>query len=125
VGLGQAQRALAVMGKIFAEQAMPERSQAIVLLGSLARQIRLVWLAREAGASTGERSGLPPFIVTKLRQQAAQLDERRLRRAHAGLARLDLDLKGGSTVAAESPRLALERWVLDLCDGLPGTDPRQ
>jgi DNA polymerase III delta subunit len=72
----------------------------------------------------GRALNAKPFAVNKLRQQAARFDERRLRAAYAGLARLDADLKGGSKLAYESPYLALQRWVLDTCNALPGVDPR-
>ena len=68
--------------------------------------------------------GIKPFAVRKLEEQAAGFDERRLRAAYAGLARLDADLKGGSKLAYESPYMAIQRWVLDTCLALPGVDPR-
>ncbi len=124
VGMGDAARALAVLRRIFDERAMPERAQALALVSMLARQVRLVWVARVAGGRTAQVAKVPPFVARKLERQARRFDEARLRRAHEALVRLDLDLKGGSEAAARAPRLALERWVLETCGGLPGVAPR-
>jgi DNA polymerase-3 subunit delta len=124
VGMGDRDRALAVLDGIFQETALAEIGQANMVLAMLTRQIRLVFTAATTKGALEDAAGVPPFVARKLRAQAQGFDERRLRLAYAGLARLDSDLKGGSQVAARSPRLALERWILDVCGGVPGTDPR-
>jgi DNA polymerase-3 subunit delta len=124
VGMGDRDRALAVLHGIFQESALQEIGQANMVLAMLIRQIRLVFTGTVTKGALEDAAGVPPFVARKLRAQVQRFDERRLRLAYAGLARLDSDLKGGSPVAARSPRLALERWILDVCGGVPGTDPR-
>jgi DNA polymerase III delta subunit len=124
VGMGDRDRALSVLDGIFQESALAEIGQANMVLAMLTRQIRLVFTATVTKGGLEDAAGVPPFVARKLRAQAQRFDEGRLRTAYAGLARLDSDLKGGSAVAGRSPRLALERWILDVCGGVPGTDPR-
>ncbi len=124
VGAGQRDKALAVLRRIFDERIMPEQAQALALLHLLTRQLRLVWTAFHAGPATAQVAGVPPFLAQKLRQQARGFHETTLRRAYAGLVRLDRDLKGGSHLAYRAPRLAVERWILDVTGGIPGTDAR-
>lgn len=127
VGMGQRDRALAVLARMFTENPMGEVGQANAALAMLIRQLRLVFVAKQAGGNPGaimSAAGVPQFIARKLADQARRFDEARLRRAYAGLARLDADLKGGSFVAAKSPYLALQRWILETCEALPGVASR-
>jgi DNA polymerase-3 subunit delta len=127
VGLGQRDVALEVLARMFTESSIPEVGQANAVLAMLIRQIRLVFVARAAGGDPtriGQRAGVPPFVAKKLAGQARGFDEPRLRRAYAGLARLDRDLKGGSYATVRAPYAALQRWILDVCEALPGTAPR-
>jgi DNA polymerase-3 subunit delta len=127
VGMGQRDRALGVLAQMFSESSTPEIGQANAALAMLIRQLRLVFIAKVAGGSPGRIqsiAGVPPFVAKKLSSQARGFDEARLRRAYAGLARLDRDLKGGSYATARAPYMALQRWIIDVCGGVPGAAPR-
>ena len=117
VGMGNRREALGVVDRLFSDRSIPPSSQALMLVGLLARQVRLVWTASLAGPKTAQVAGVPPFVARKLQAQAQRFDEARLRRAHAGLVQLDMDLKGGSPLAAIGPRILVERWIVDVCDG--------
>jgi DNA polymerase-3 subunit delta len=121
VGMGDGPRALRTLAHMFHERAGSEVGQANAAISMLVRQVRLVFTAKASGIAA---SGVPPFVARKLEAQARRWSEDRLRRALAGLARLDRDLKGGSPTVARAPYLALQRWILDACDALPGTNPR-
>jgi DNA polymerase-3 subunit delta len=122
IGRGQHVRALEILARMF-HTSEKDSGQAMRLLGMLLWQIRRLCTVKFARDPAGAL-GIKPFAVRKLEEQAAGFDERRLRAAYAGLARLDADLKGGSKLAYESPYMALQRWVLDTCSALPGVDPR-
>jgi len=127
VGLGQRDLALRVLSELFRENPGGEIAQANATLAMLIRQVRLVWLSKAAGTRPDriqELAGVPPFVANKLAEQARRFDEARLYRAFAGLARLDRDLKGGAASVVRAPKIALQRWVLEVCDGLPGCAPR-
>jgi DNA polymerase-3 subunit delta len=121
VGMGDGPKALGVLAHMFRERTGTEIGQANAALSMLIRQIRLVATAKATG--TGAMR-VPPFVARKLDGQVQQWNERRLRRALAGLARLDRDLKGGSATVAKAPYLALQRWVLDACSTLPAVAAR-
>ncbi|MBI3076418.1 MAG: DNA polymerase III subunit delta [Deltaproteobacteria bacterium] len=93
------------------------------LLGTVARRIRLLWLARQlqdAGRRGEEMAGalrLSPFFARKLADQAKRYTEPELRGAFAELAEADLLLKSwGSDATA-----VLERLVMRLCGAPPGS----
>ncbi len=122
VGLGQRDKALSVLAHLFTETSAGEIGQANQAMSMLIRQLRLVFTAKAAGgnpARIGQVAGVPPFVAKKLAAQARGFDEDRLRRAYAGLARLDKDLKGGAFSVTKSPYLGLQRWILDVCDSMP------
>jgi DNA polymerase-3 subunit delta len=121
VGMGDGPTALGVLAHMFRERTTTEIGQANAALSMLVRQVRLVATARAVGT---RNAGVPPFVARKLDAQARQWTDPRLRRALAGLARLDRDLKGGSPAVARAPYLALQRWVLDACQTLPAVAPR-
>lgn len=127
VGLGQRDKALSVLAHLFTKTSAGEIGQANQALSMLIRQLRLVFTAKAAGgnpARIGQVAGVPPFVAKKLAAQARGFDEDRLRRAYAGLARLDKDLKGGAFSVTKSPYLALQRWILDVCESMPRVAPR-
>lgn len=120
VGMGDRDRALVVLAQLFRENPTAEIGQANQLMALLVRQLRLLYTAKVARGPVEKVAGVPPFVAKKLRQQAARFDEARLRAAYRYLARLDSDLKGGSQVVARAPYLALQRFVMEVCGGLPG-----
>ncbi|MCA9685525.1 MAG: hypothetical protein KC457_25325, partial [Myxococcales bacterium] len=122
IGAGNHVAALEILAKMFST-GEKDSGQAMRLLGMLLWQTRRLCTVAFA-RDPAEALNMKPFAVAKLRQQAARFDERRLRAAYAGLARLDADLKGGSKLAYESPYMALQRWILDTCQALPGVDER-
>lgn len=127
VGMGERDRALAVLARLFAETSAGEIGQANAALAMLIRQMRLVFVAKSAGGNPSRiasMAGVPPFVARKLAGQARSIDDRRLKRAYAGLARLDRDLKGNSYVVARGPYMALQRWILDVCGDLQGVQSR-
>lgn len=120
VGMGRHERAIAVLRRMFS-QGDRGMGEAVPLVGLLARQLRMLMLAHGVGlraAEVASAAGVPPFIASKLVEQARQFGPDRLRRAFAALVRLDGDLKGGSYVVNHAPELALERWILESCDAL-------
>lgn len=120
VGMGDRDRALVVLAQLFREQPTAEIGQANQIMAMLVRQLRLLYTAKVAQGPLESVAGVPPFVAKKLRHQTARFDEARLRAAYRYLARLDADLKGGSAVVVRSPYLALQRFVIEVCGGLPG-----
>jgi DNA polymerase-3 subunit delta len=121
IGLGDHVRALEILARMF-HTGEKDSGQANRLLGMLLWQTRRLCTLKFA-PDGGDALNLRGFGLRKLQDQARGFDERRLRAAYAGLARLDGDLKGGSKLAYESPYMALQRWVLDTCGALPQVDP--
>jgi DNA polymerase-3 subunit delta len=77
------------------------------ITGSFASSIRglaKVW--------AGDQSGIPPWKVRTLREQARGWDERGLARAVVAVAAADADVKGAGADAS----YALERMVLTICE---------
>lgn len=122
VGRGDFHTALAQLAQMF--PAGEKDGVAHQIFAMLIRQIRLLMIARANPRQVGDLAGLPPFIARKIEEQAGGMSMERLRRAYAALARLDSDLKGGSALAYASPYMALQRWILEACDALPGVAPR-
>ncbi len=77
------------------------------ITGSFATSVR--GLAR---VKAGDASGVPPWKVRILREQARGWDERGLARAVTAVASADADVKGAGT----DPAYALERMVLTICE---------
>lgn len=121
IGQGDHVRALEILAHMF-HTGEKDPGQANRLLGMLLWQTRRLCTLKFA-ADGADALNLRGFGLRKLQDQARGFDERRLRAAYAGLARLDGDLKGGSKLAYESPYMALQRWVLDTCGALPSVDP--
>jgi DNA polymerase-3 subunit delta len=121
IGQGNHVRALEILAHMF-HTGEKDPGQANRLLGMLLWQTRRLCTMKFA-PDGGDALNLQGFVLRKLQDQARGFDERRLRAAYAGLARLDSDLKGGSKLAYESPYMALQRWVLDTCGVLPQVDP--
>jgi DNA polymerase-3 subunit delta len=103
IGRGDHVQALEILARMFSTKEK-DPGQAMRLLGML------LWQTRQQCTTAFARPGPA---------------NHRLRAAYAGLARLDSDLKGGSKLAYESPYMALQRWILDVCQALPGVDPRR
>ncbi|TPV92342.1 MAG: DNA polymerase III subunit delta [Myxococcales bacterium FL481] len=123
IGRGDARQALALLAQLFA-RGEGDVGTAQRTFGLLVRHFRLLFTAKASGRDAVPALGLPPFIAKKYVAQARGSDEPRLRRAYAGLTRLDDDFKGGSTLGSRLPYLLMQRWVLDVCGALPGTTPR-
>ena len=123
VGQGDAAEALRALAKLFGSE--KDVGAAHQTFGLLVRQIRQIYGAKLAGRHAGAVLGLPPFLAKKVSAQARAFDEARLRKAYAGLARIDKQLKGaarGRRLASQAPLLVMQRWVLETCDALPGID---
>lgn len=105
VAEGRAAEALAAIERLLLSGERPES-----LVGLLARQLRLIWLAKECGAAgmtRGEiagRLGVAPYFVGEYVAAAARLPEEKLARLHALLSELDVSVKTGKMPGA----LALE-----------------
>ncbi|MCA9689044.1 MAG: DNA polymerase III subunit delta, partial [Myxococcales bacterium] len=124
VGAGEYTKALSMLATMFSAGER-DTSTTMWLFALLIRQFRLLFVARFAPpGQVASLAGIPPFVADKLVRQASQYTPERLRAAYAGLVRLDRDLKGGSWVAYASPYMALQRWILDTCQALPGVAPR-
>lgn len=123
IGRGDTKQSLGMLAGLFTK-GESDVGAAQRLFGLLVRHFRLLFTAHAAGRNAARALGLPPFIANKYVAQAQATDERRLRRAYAGLARLDDDFKGGSALGGRMPYLLLQRWILDVCEALPRTQPR-
>ena len=114
VGAGDAPRALGSLQSLL-QDGEPE----VRILFMIARQIRQIWLAREAldrGTPPGGLAsvlGVPPFVARKVADQARRFDVGRLEQVHGELYRTDRQLKS----MRGSRALALERLILGLCQG--------
>ncbi len=125
VGRGRHHEALSILLAMF-RGGEKDAGTSLRLFALLTRHMRLVFAAKFAPRGQAPAVlGLPPFIANKYLQQAGQFNEPRLRAAYAALVRLDHDLKGGSYVAYQSPYMALQRWILEVCQALPGVEPRR
>jgi DNA polymerase-3 subunit delta len=91
-------------------------SSPLGLIGLMARQVRLIWIARElSGAGKGilewpRGLSIPQFLKNRLLKQAKKWDEGSLEKAFEGLIRIDKALKRGRL----NPEILLDRWVLTL-----------
>ncbi|MEE9382170.1 MAG: DNA polymerase III subunit delta [Nannocystaceae bacterium] len=123
VGSGNTTRALQLLAAMFprGEQDVGASQR---LFGLLVRHLRLLFTAHVTGRDAPRALGLPPFIAHKYVDQARRTDDARLRVAYAGLARLDGDFKGNSSLGSRLPYLLLQRWILDVCGGLEHCEPR-
>jgi len=105
VGEGRAGEALTSIRRLLLAGERPES-----LVGLLARQVRLIWLAKElqaSGATRGQiaaRLGVAPYFVGEYMDAGARLSGERLSALHRLLAELDRGLK----VGRYPPELALE-----------------
>ena len=87
--------------------AMETGVSAPAITGSFATSVR--GLAR---VKSGDSSGVPPWKLKMLREQAKGWDERGLATAITAVASADADVKG----AGYAPSYALERMVLTICE---------
>lgn len=122
VGRGDFQAALRELAGMF--QGGEKDGSALGIAAMLTRQIRILMAAKANPQQIAAVTGLPPFLIRKTEEQARGFSMSRLRAAYAGLVRLDSDLKGGSQVATASPYMALQRWILETCEALPGVESR-
>jgi DNA polymerase-3 subunit delta len=125
IGRGDGAQALTLLARVFAKGER-DIGEAQRLFALLVRHVRNLYTAKIAGPQHAPAAlGLPPFIARKVVDQAARATEENLRRAHLGLAALDLQLKGsaaGARLAQQAPMLQLQRWVMNVCGVLPGVD---
>jgi DNA polymerase-3 subunit delta len=122
VGRRDAGAALAALADVYDPQ-----DRGLRLLGVLAwstRQLLRFDSALRGGASPDQaaiRAGAPPFKARELSQQVKALPRADLERWPELLARLDLELKGGTR---RPPQAVLESAILKLCRA-SGTNPRR
>lgn len=87
------------------------------ILALLARQIRLLWQAKDGAArklppaELAKKLGLPLSVANNYTQQARSFSEAELYRIHGVICEADLAIKSTST----APQLLLEALVLKLC----------
>lgn len=114
IGGGEAGRALALARSLVGRGAAP-----LSLLALIARQVRMIWAAREAGPvddrRLAEALGVPPFVAKKYRAQGARFGSPELEAALVRLADADRAIKTGRM----EPVLALELVVAELAGGVP------
>jgi DNA polymerase III subunit delta len=112
VGQGQTKEAIAALRKLLLAGEQP-----LVILALLARQIRILWQAKDGAkrkmpmAELGRSLNLYPAVLRNYLQQAELFPEAELYRVHRAIREADLALKSTST----SPQRHLEALVLDLC----------
>lgn len=123
VGKRDAGAALAALNDVYDPQ-----DRGLRLLGVLAwstRQLLRFDAAIRAGASPEQaamRAGAPPFKARELSQQVKALPRADLERWPELLARLDLELKGGTR---RPPQAVLEAAILKLCRSHGGASRRR
>lgn len=103
------------------------REPALRLLAMLARHVRQLWVVRDlltgsrrggAAASQGEVAqalGVPPFVATKLMDQARRLDRERIGAMHEAIYHTDRALK----LSKVDDERHMEALVLRLCNPSP------
>lgn len=123
VGRKDAATALSLLGPYFASGEKNLES-AMKLSAMLAWQLRRLMMVAADPKRPPSSLGFKPFVHQKLAQQARRFSWEQLLSLHAGLLRLDQDLKGGSSLGYHSPMLLLQRWVLEACDAMQGARPR-
>jgi DNA polymerase-3 subunit delta len=102
------------------EEVYDPQDRGLRLVGVLAwstRQLLKFESATRAGlkpADAAKRAGAPPFKARELAEQVRDLPREHLERWLERLARVDLDLKGGSRRA---PKAILEHALIELCRG--------
>jgi DNA polymerase-3 subunit delta len=95
---------------------LEDGSSPLGLVGMMARQVRLIWFARQHtldGKRIAEwptRLSVPPFLRKRLLIQASQWTEDELAMAVEGLVKVDKSLKRGRL----DPEILLDQWVLNL-----------
>jgi DNA polymerase-3 subunit delta len=98
---------------------LDNREQPLMILGMVARQLRIVARMREALAkglddeAAASEAGAPPFKARELKESARRFTARDLASSFGTLARADLALKGSKV----PPEHVLEEAILDLCTG--------
>lgn len=115
--------ALNLLGPYFAAGEKNLES-AMKLSSMLAWQLRRLMMVAAKPGRSAQALGMKPFVHQKLAQQARRFRWEQLVALHAGLLRLDRDLKGGSSLGQKSPALLIQRWVLEACDALVGARVR-
>jgi DNA polymerase III subunit delta len=112
VGQGQTRPAISALRKLLLAGEQP-----LVILALLARQIRILWQAKDGTRrkiSASELSrilNLPAAVVRNYIQQAEYFSEAELYRIHRAIRETDIALKSTGT----APQLQLEALVLELC----------
>ncbi|MBP2653883.1 MAG: polymerase delta subunit [Firmicutes bacterium] len=98
------------------EEQLSTGENSIRLLLLLARQVRLLWQARELtdkGLNSGlvaDKLGVPPFVGDKLVRQSRGFTAAKLQATVVALANADRDLKSG-----RADNFVLERVIIDMC----------
>jgi DNA polymerase-3 subunit delta len=112
VGQSQTRQAISALKKLLLAGEQP-----LVILALLARQIRLLWQAKDGvkrkipTGELGQKLNLYPAILRSYTQQAEYFSEAELYQIHRVIRDTDLALKSTST----APHLLLEALVLKLC----------
>lgn len=112
VGQGQSRQAIASLRNLLLAGEHP-----LGILGLLARQVRLLWQAKDGAArrlptvELGRKLGLSYGLANSYVQQAGSFSEAELYRIHGLIRDTDLAIKSTGT----SPQLLLEALVLKLC----------
>jgi len=121
VSRGDHGRALDIVAKNLETGEAPLR-----MLGAFLWQMRRIWKAStllKEGKDQGlaaRQAGIPPFRAREFMRQVQRWKESDLRRAWAAFAHADSALKGGR---ASQPRLILDDFVIQLCQGMQSTLP--
>ncbi len=116
VGQGQTRQAIAALRKLLLAGEQP-----LVILALLARQIRILWQAKDGvkqkmpTAELGRSLNLYPAVLRNYMQQAEFFSEVELYRIHRVIRETDLALKSTGT----APQRHLEALVLKLCQREP------
>ncbi len=96
---------------------LDEKDSHLKVLGMLARQVRMIWHAKESvkgGRDLFSGQGkIPEFAKARLLKQIHKWDEPSLRRALKGLGDLDRSFKGGRL----APEVLLDKWIMEICQG--------
>ncbi len=114
---GRRERALRLLGHIFANPPEAPQTLAIMMLGAIARGYRNLLLAKElmrqnaAQEEIAKAVGMSPYAVRYLNERARKADMKTLLKALARVAETDVALK--SSLA--TPQLQMELLICELC----------
>ena len=116
IGAKDTARALKIYAKLTSEAPL-------MLLGSIARQMRIITKLKELAGSGTPRAklaslaGIYPTYTEKYLESSSRFSSKELAGTFKKLSRVDLELKGGVAGGGLPHRLVITRLIMELCKG--------